>query len=202
MEEKIITIDSTIIEELFKTTKESIAKDDSRAILKWIKVEIENKKMTAVSLDGYMLSSISIDLNNKIQEPYSFFIKPFYIPKSKQGYQITFDCSDNEVVFVSLKPYTGDTTINYQISQPKQEFINWKQSFPETDENFEIVFSAGYLINILKGFKTNLTNNNEVVLCFKKNENGINKTSPVILKQFTKVGIEKQALILPIRKIN
>lgn len=200
--DKIITIDSSIIEELFKTTKESIAKDDSRLILKWIKVEVENKKMTAVSVDGYMLSSISIDLKNEVEEPYSFFIKPFYIPKSKQGYQITFDCSDKEVVSVTLKPYTSDTTINYKITQPKQEFINWKQILPETDKNFEIVFNAGYLINILKGFKTSLINQNEVVLCFKKDENGINKIAPVILKQFTKVGIEKQALLLPIRRVD
>ncbi len=198
--EKIITIDSSRLEELFKTTKDSLSKDESRPILKWIKIEVEKDKMTAISLDGYILSTITIDINNDIEEPYSFFIQPFYIPKTKQGCEITFDCSSTGYVMVIIKPYTSKDTISYKITQPSAEFINWQQAIPKTDKQFEISFNANYLMKILKGFNTGIADKNEVRLCFSKSETGINAVAPMVLKQYTKVGIEKQSIILPIRR--
>lgn len=199
--EKLVTIDSSILEELFKTTKQSISKDEARPILKWIKVEVEKGKLTAISLDGYILSTTCIEIKNEVTEPYSFFIQPFYIPKSKQGSEITFDCSCKDYVTVTIKPYTSRDTISYRITQPNSEFINWRQIFNlNLDENLEICFNADKLIKILKGFCTSFTDKNEVILCFAKSENGINKNAPMVLKQYTNNGIEKQSLVLPIMR--
>ena len=198
--EKLVTIDSLVLEELFKTTKQSISKDSARPILKWIKVEVEKGKLTAVSLDGIILSSISIDIQNEATEPYSFFIQPFYIPKIKQGCEITFDCSSTGYVMVTIKPYTSKDTISYKITQPSAEFINWQQIIPITDKQFEISFNANYLMKVLKGFNTGISDKNEVRLCFSKSETGINAVAPMVLKQYTKVGIEKRSIVLPIRR--
>ena len=87
---KELKLDSFIVDDLFKGLQPCLAKDDSRPILKWIKVEVEKTKITAIALDGYMMFTHTIDIkDNDEEEPYSFFIKPFNIPKTKSGLKDT-----------------------------------------------------------------------------------------------------------------
>lgn len=201
---KELKLDSFKIEDLFKGLKPCLAKDDSRPILKWIKVEVEKTKITAISVDGYMLFTHTIDIeDNNEEEPYSFFIKPFNIPKTKSGSEITINCENEKFINITVRPYTSKDTITYSIEQPISEFINWKQVMVEPDEDLSIYFDARRLREVLKGFVNNYANNNMVCLKFRKNKNGsgIDKVSSMTIEQKTKVGITKRSILLPIRNI-
>ena len=199
-----LKLDSFKIEDLFKGVKTCLATDDSRPILKWIKVEVEKTKITAISLDGYMLFTHTIDIeDNKEEEPYSFFIKPFNIPKTKSGSEITINCENEKFITITIRPYTSKDTITYSIEQPTTEFIKWKQVMVEPDEDLSIYFDARRLRELLTGFVNNYANNNMVCLKFVKNKNGsgINKLSCMTIEQKTKVGITKRSILLPIRNL-
>ena len=201
---KELKLDSFIVDDLFKGLQPCLAKDDSRPILKWIKVEVEKTKITAIALDGYMMFTHTIDIkDNDEEEPYSFFIKPFNIPKTKSGSEITINCENEKFANITVRPYTSKDTITYTIEQPVSEFIKWKQIMVEPDEELSISFDARKLREVLKGFVNNYANNNMVSLKFRKKENGsgIDKVSIMTLEQKTKVGITKRSILLPIRSI-
>ena len=169
---KELKLDSFRIEDLFKCLKSCLATDDSRPILKWIKVEVEKTKITAISVDGYMLCTYTIDIeDNDEEEPYSFFIKPFNIPKTKSGSEITINCENEKFITITIRPYTSKDTITYSIEQPISEFIKWKQIIAESDKDLSIYFDARRLRDILKGFVNSYVNN-MVCLSFRKNKNG------------------------------
>ena len=53
------------VNELFNTIKQSVSKDNSRPILKWIRCEVFENKLTAITCDGYALSTFSIEFNEQ-----------------------------------------------------------------------------------------------------------------------------------------
>ena len=203
---KQITIYSEALEQLFKTLKDSLSKDESRPILKWIKVEVEKNKLTAIALDGYMLSTIQIEgmyPNQMCDEDFVFFIKPFYIPKYKAGCEVTFNCDEKQYVVTTVKPVTKKDTLVYKFYQPTEQYIDWKKVMPETSKELKITVDASKLIRVLKGYQNNLVRNNDVTISFvqKESGSGINPIAPMLLEQKTKTGINRQSILLPIRTI-
>ena len=203
---KQITVYSEELEQLFKTLKDSLAQDDSRPILKWIKVEVEENKLTAISLDGYMMSTMQIEAIKGSEfgnEKYDFFIKPFHIPKHKAGCEVTFNCDTKDYVIVSINPITKKDTLEYKFYQPSAEYIDWKKVLPETSNELKVTLDAGKLIKLLKGYQNNMVSKNMVTLKFVKKENGfgINPISSVLFEQKTKSGIKRQSILLPIRNL-
>lgn len=203
---KQITIYSEALEQLFKTLKDSLSTDESRPILKWIKVEVEKNKLTAIALDGYMMSTIQIDgmhPNEMCDEAFHFFMKPFYIPKYRAGCEITFNYDEKEYVSVTVKPVTKKDTLVYKFYQPTEQYIDWKKVIPETSKELKITVDASKLIRVLKGYQNSLVRNNDVTLSFvqKENGSGINPIAPMLLEQKTKTGINRQSILLPIRTI-
>ena len=80
---KEITLEISVVEQMFKTLKKSLSKDKARPILEWIKCEVKGKKLLAVALDGYMLTTFAVDIKEGVEEEFGFYIQPFYIPKYK-----------------------------------------------------------------------------------------------------------------------
>ena len=203
---KQITIYSEELEQLFKTLKDSLSTDESRPILKWIKVEVDGNKLTAVSLDGYMMSTIKLEAMKDTEfgdEKYHFFIKPFYIPKYKAGCEVTFNCDTEDYVIVSVKPITKKDTLQYKFYQPSADYIEWERVIPDTSKELKVTIDAGKLIRLMKGYQNNLVKNNMVTLRFaqQENGNGINPITPILFEQKTKTGIVKQSILLPIRNL-
>ena len=203
---KQITIYSEKLEQLFKSLKDSLATDDSRPILKWIKVEVENENLTAIALDGYMMSTVKLQAMEATEfgmEKYSFYIKPFYIPKYRAGCEVTFNCDNENYIVVTVKPITKKDTLVYTFYQPTEKYIDWEKVLPETSKELKVSLDAVKLIRLLKGFESKDIKNNMVTLSFvtKEKGTGINPISPVLLEQKTKNGIKKEAILLPIRNL-
>lgn len=201
---KKITVCQEDLKELLKTVKETIATDDSRPILRWIKMEVNKDTLTAVSLDGYMMSTVQIPLkNNDEEKPFSFFIQPFHIPTSKSGSQITFDATNKEYVTVTIEPLLSKDTVSYKIYQPKNEYIAWEKVIPDTDKTLKVSVDAGRLIRLLRGYRSNLVDNNMVTITFVRNKIGfgIDPLKPVVFEQKTVTDLKKQSILLPVRNL-
>ena len=198
---KEIKINDIQLNELFKTLKSSLSKDETRPILKWIKVEVKGDKITAISVDGYMLSTITFSISENTNEEFCFFIQPFYIPKDKNGLEITFNCENEKYVMVTIESFSQKDKLTYQFYQPDNNFIDWQKIIPETDDSLEVTVNAVRLMNLMKGYQCNLLYNNEVTLKFKRNGKGIDFISPVVFEQTTLTGTKKQSILLPIKKL-
>ena len=203
---KEIKMSSGKLEALFETVKQSLSKYDDRPILKYIKIEVEGNKLSAVAVDGYMLSVFYADVENQDDEKFEFLIQPFYIPKCKMDCEVVFNCEEENVVKVTIVEPISKNKTYYEFNNGSllpQNFINWKNVLEETDNELKIYVDARKLANLLKPFlKHHDSYNNQVELSFVRKNNGIDSLKPVYVKQTTKIGIEKRALVLPIRQIN
>ena len=197
-----IKTDSLKLQALFNTLKESISKTNDRPVLKYIKMKVSGNELTAVALDGYILSSFKTEIVNEDNQDFEFLIQPFYIPKTRLPSEITFEKND-KIVNVTINQFTKDKICySFQNLMDATSFIDWEKVIPETDEKLEICFDAVKMINVLKQFtKFHDCSNNNVVMSFVRKDNGINPVQAICLKQKTGIGIDKQAIILPIRRL-
>lgn len=197
-----IKTDSVKLQALFETLKESISKTGERPVLKYIKMEVKGNELTAVALDGYMLSTFKTTVENEDNEDFEFLIQPFYIPNTKIPSDVIFEKNKN-VVNVTISQTTKDKLCYSFSSLPDvTSFIDWKKIMLETDKNLEVCFSASRMMRILRQFtKHNGLYNNDVVMSFERKNDGINPIAPIYLTQKTEVGVDKQAIILPVRRL-
>lgn len=201
---KEIKMNSLQLQALFDTLKDSIARDDSRPVLKYIKVEINGEELTAVSVDGYTLSTFKTKIINEDKENFEFLIQPFYIPKTKLGCEVIFNCDTENLVRVVITDQITRNKIEYEFYNKCEvnNFIDWKKVLGEPDENLKIFVNANLLIKTLKQFtKNHALRNSEVEISFEREKDGIAKLHPINIKQHTKIGIEKEAIVLPIRNL-
>lgn len=198
---KEITLDITVVKKIFNTLKKSLSRDNSRPILQWIKVEVKEDKVNAIALDGYMMTMSSIELKEKPDEEFDFYIQPFYMPTYRTGGIVKFSVEENNRLSIEIKSLTSRDTITYSIQQPLAEFINWRNVIPEVDEDLKICVDARLLTDALNGFKDSHDTKNAVWLKFKRRDNGIDIISPIVLEQKAENGITNKGIVLPIRAV-
>lgn len=191
---KQITITKEQLVEMLQMAKTTIAKDDTRPILTYIKIEVTAQEISAVSLDGYMLSKISYN-HNQTTEPFSFVIKPFEIPTDLINAIVE---QNGDSVNITLKCSYFDIT--YSFKQPDSEYINYEKILPTTSKNLTISFDAVRLIKILKPFTKSRMTRNCVRLSFVEKDGGINRNRPVTLTAKSDDGATKYALLLSLRR--
>lgn len=190
---KEITLNEGLLEKIFSTTKNTIAIDDSRPVLKFIKIEVTDKNIKAISVDGYMLTTFEIPHEQNEVTPFECLVKPFNIPKHSK--KVVINAEDKDSAKITI--YFGDYQISHIIKQPDAEFINYQSVFPETNQNLSICFDARRLQSLLKGFK-GYNRNCCVRFTFCGKDVGIDPIKPAVL-EFAEDGVKTKSLILPMR---
>lgn len=198
---KEITLEISVVEQMFKTLKKSLSKDKARPILEWIKCEVKGNKLLAVALDGYMMTTFAVNIKEEFEEEFGFYIQPFYIPRYKNGGTVKFFADSKNEIMVEIKSFTSPNKLIYAIKQPGDNFIEWRNVIPETDDELKIFVNARMLVDVLEGFKCSPMANNEICIKFKRHKNGIDCVAPMIVEQNTKDGITRSGLLLPIRHL-
>lgn len=151
-----IIIETERLKKVLENVKNGISKGKFRPVFTGIYIEVENKKLTMTTCDGYKLFTDNCDIleGNDIK----VVVPVFKIPKSAE--KNTIIEMENEFVTFNF----GQERYGYKIIEG--EFIDWKPLFNKKN-TFSIIFNAKYLQEALKGEK------GEVYLEFSDNRNPI-----------------------------
>jgi DNA polymerase III sliding clamp (beta) subunit (PCNA family) len=125
--------------------------DDSRPILKYIKVYVTETKIMAVALDGIKMSRVEM-FHGQTVEPFKFLIKPFVVPKDLISAEIE---KEGETVNVVMNCRKFKTT--YTFEQPNSDFPDYQkiEQQDKYDDDLQISFDAKKLDRRVKDFYEN-----------------------------------------------
>jgi len=178
---------------LFEAVKNTVAIDAARPILQYAKATVKDNTLTCVALDGYMLSRITLELAAAAPEPFTFYFRPFALPKGLVC--ATIEKTDDKVQFLLR---CTEWSQSYIFPQPCGDFVDVERIFPQLDSELSISFNAARLISILKPFTKNGDRHHIVTFNFVRSGTGIAKTNAAVLTgKADKVNTEM--LILPVR---
>jgi len=170
-----ITMSVSNLKEIFKACKNYVSKDNHRPMLQAIKLNCSNGTCEATALDGFKMITICV--------PYEGDEGTMYIPiiKPPKGTIVIISDLESEIVFDFL-------TEKQVVKKFKGEFPNVEKAFPKGEPKFRIGFDPKLLKDALDGF----TGDTYIEVNFFGETNG------VIIKN----GIDKQALVLPVKLRN
>ena len=187
-----VEINEVVFKKVLAAVKHSIARDESRPILKYIQIKVSGKQFTAVSLDGYRASRVTADLDNEY-ESFTCYIKPISIKTSKDGILPVVIELDGDIAHVEVITEYGK--LKYSFKQPTASYIDVDKIYADAKEHDrEVAINAVYLCEALKSCAaTTLDRNNLTIL-----ESKPDSIKPLILRAKT-TGILNEQLILPIK---
>lgn len=188
-----VEINELVFKKVISAVKHSIARDDSRPILKYIQIKVSGNNFTAISLDGYRASRITVDLGNCNYEPFTCFIKPITIKPTKRGtFPVVIEL-DGDTAHVEVVTEYGK--LKYSFTQPKEAYVDVDKIYEDAKEHDrEVAINAVYLCEALKSCATVTLDRNNLTII----ENKPDRTRPVIVRSKCE-GILNEQLILPIR---
>ena len=184
-------INEEIFKKIINGAKASVAVDDTRPILKYIKLVFKDNNVTAYSCSGFTASRITLQLGES-QDNFECLIKPINIKVSKGGLQniVIEKEEDNVRVFVP----TEFGKLVYNFSQPSGSFVDVERVFNDAEEHDrEIALNIKYLKQALTAIGT--TDVDNIVKIQTKADN----TKAIIIKSNNGGGINNEQLILPVR---
>ena len=151
--ENQFTISQKNLKELINKTVYAVSVDDSRPILKGVKLEVSKDNVTAIALDGFRLASVTKEIKNTTNE--INFIVP---AKSLKEIANLLSDSEDEIKVNVQKNHMMVEIENTKISTRllDGEFINYKQIIPNS-------FSTDVIIN-----KAQLENSIDKALLFSR----------------------------------
>jgi len=161
----------------------SVAKDDTRALLETIHLEVEGDILHIISLDGYRLYHAEIRIINAegCEDGCGWNIAPVKLPRPKWvNMEITTDISGFMTFVVDGTPIMTRIVPG--------EYIQWRKIPTHSEEILRIGFDRKYLIDALKQM-----DDERVILAFGKS------IEPVFITDMHEQTIRETAMVLPVR---
>lgn len=193
---KQLTLSESEFKDLLDGVKHSVATDDSRPVLQYIRIEVEKNKITAYTLDGYRASRFVI--NRKTENPDEFvcYIKPVPFKETKSGTrQVLITHDEKSTTSVQYETEYGE--IVYRFNTKGGEFINIAQIYAGAEEHDrETGINAKYLAQAMQALAKVDEGRNHLAAIEGKE----NATRPVLFKAINS-DYENTQLILPVRLV-
>lgn len=187
---KKIKLEIGVLEYIFKTCRPFLACDDTRPVLKSIKIEVAEKEIKAIACDGYSMTVLTFP-NNQEVEAFEFCITPFAMPKNVFETEIEVD---EKVITICLLLNDGNR-ITYTQRVILGEYINWQQVMPETSQDLMIALDSRRISKAISAIR----NNKNVVLNMSfKGDGSIMKHAPVKLETSIPDFAKVETIVLPL----
>lgn len=181
---------------LLDGVKHSVATDDSRPMLQYIRIEVEKNKITAYTLDGYRASRFVI--NRKTENPDEFvcYIKPVPFKETKSGTrQVLITHDEKSTTSVQYETEYGE--IVYRFNTKGGEFVNIAQIYAGAEQHDrETGINAKFLAQAMQALAKVDEGRNHIATIESKS----NALQPVLFKAKNN-NYENTQLILPVRLV-
>ena len=143
---KYVTINANDVKKMFKVCGACIDADGVRECLQYIKIEVRDKKATAIGCDGFRLATVTSDIITQDGAEFDFFVKPAKIDKGAM--LVNFTINDDKSVTMS----DGATSIN---TRYLANYIEWERllEMSTPKQPAQIGINAKMLAEILNAIK-------------------------------------------------
>lgn len=191
---KQLALSESEFKDLLDGVKHSVATDDSRSVLQYIRIEVEKNKITAYTLDGYRASRFII--NRKTENPDEFvcYIKPIPFKETKSGTRQVLIMHDEKST-TSVQYETEYGEIVYRFNTRGNEFPNIAQIYTDAEEHDrETGINAKFLAQAMQALAKVDEGRNHLATIEGKE----NATRPVLFKAINS-NYKNTQLILPVR---
>lgn len=193
---KQLTLSESEFKDLLDGVKHSVATDDSRPVLQYIRIEVEKNKITAYTLDGYRASRFVI--NRKTENPDEFvcYIKPVPFKETKSGArQVLITHDEKSTTSVQYETEYGE--IVYRFNTKGGEFVNIQAIFEGAEaHDRETGINAKYLAQAMQALSKVDAGRNHIATIEGKSD----ILKPVLFKAKNS-DYENTQLILPVRLV-
>lgn len=191
---KQLVLSESEFKNLLDGVKHSVATDDSRPMLQYIRIEVEKNKITAYTLDGYRASRFVI--NRKTENPDEFvcYIKPVPFKETKSGTrQVLITHDEKSTTSVQYETEYGE--IVYRFNTKGGEFVNIQAIFEGAEaHDRETGINAKYLAQAMQALAKVDAGRNHIATIEGKSD----ILKPVLFKAKNS-DYENTQLILPVR---
>lgn len=159
---KYVSINANDVKKMFKVCGACIDADGVRECLQYIKIEIRDKKATAIGCDGFRLATVTSDIITQDGADFDFFVKPAKIDKGAM--LVNFTINDDKSVTMS----DGATSIT---TRYLTNYIEWERLFEMSTpkQPAQIGINAKMLAEILNAIK-DYGDNKRVVITVDAND--------------------------------
>lgn len=198
-------ISSYMFNKAIESVKGNLATNDSRPILKFIKVEVDEKFINFISLNGYAMTIYKFEHKNENVIPFEFVFKGFkvFVDKNLQ-YKVSIELLENNILkinYIDKEDYKVEKVFN----QAMGEYINWKKILTDNkdEENISISFNKNFLLNSLKSHKAD-TVTLKISATDKALDNyfSTTKLKPIFINSTGLLGEQTETMVLPVRTFN
>lgn len=143
---KYVSINANDVKKMFKVCGACVDADGVRECLQYIKIEIRDKKATAIGCDGFRLATVTSDIIAQDGADFDFFVKPAKIDKGAM--LVNFTINDDKSVTMS----DGATSIT---TKYLANYIEWERLFEMSTpkQPAQIGINAKMLAEILNAIK-------------------------------------------------
>ena len=187
-----IVIQETMFDTLLKGVAKSVAADDYRRELKFIKIVVKKDSLAAYSCSGYTAARVIYDLESNEAE-FTCYIKPIPFKASKSGANsVTIELTEG---VASVEVPTEYGTLRYSFDQPKEWSVDIEKVFTDAKQHDrEVGVNAVYVARALKMLASTSLDRNKLAIIESKDS----KTGAFCIRASRK-GFACDQLILPVR---
>ena len=115
---KYVSINANDVKKMFKVCGACIDTSGVRECLQYIKIEIRDKKATAIGCDGFRIAAVTFDTITNDGADFDFFVKPAKI--DKKAMLVSFTINDDKSVTMN----DGATSIT---TKYLTNYIEWER---------------------------------------------------------------------------
>lgn len=165
-----VSIDANDVKKMFKVCGACLDTSGARECLQYIKIEVRDKKATAIGCDGFRLATVTSEIIAQDGAEFDFFVKPAKIDKGAMV--VIFTINDDKSVTMN----DGATSIT---TRYLANYIEWERVFEMSNpkQPTQVVLDAKMLAEILNAIK-DYGQNKRVVITVDAN----NGTRPVFIE--------------------
>jgi DNA polymerase-3 subunit beta len=173
-----IKVDSSILNENLSNVLISVAHNDTRQELNGVNLIFDKNQLTLVATDGYRLSEIKINLNNKeIDQEYLVFMEntPSIIIPALTLSEIQKNLTEGEIEIMIKQGqlFIGDNSTKIISKLVNGKYIDYQQILPKKYA-IEVKVKKDELLNALKiATMVSRDNNNEIQINNSKNNKNL-----------------------------
>lgn len=191
---KKITIKNAIWNIAMKTIKKTLAIDNSRPVLKKCRVEVDEKYIKFISIDGYTGTIYTYEHKQENVEEFDFLVDCFLVDVDKNWLnRMTIEKDEDCVKFSYVD--NNNNMIERVIKICNWGYIKYKQIFEgkNAEDTTKILVSVSKLKRVLNSYSGNCEN---VRLIINKN-----KSKPIFLECGEEMNGVIESILLPLREM-
>ena len=165
-----VSINANDVKKMFKVCGACLDTSGARECLQYIKIEVRDKKATAIGCDGFRLATVTSEIIAQDGAEFDFFVKPAKIDKGAMV--VIFTINDDKSV--TMSDCATSITTNYLTN-----YIEWEHLFEMSapKQPAQVGINAKMLSEILNAMK-DYGHNKRVVITIDAD----NATRPVFIE--------------------